>query len=60
MIKKFALWETKHPKKIIIIALLLIIPSLIGFAFTRVNYDIMSYLPDTDRKSTRLNSSHWS
>lgn len=47
MIKKFALWETKHPKKIIIIALLLIIPSLIGFAFTRVNYDIMSYLPDT-------------
>ena len=47
MIKKFALWETKHPKKIILIALLPIIPSMIGFAFTRVNYDIMSYLPDT-------------
>ncbi len=47
MIKKLALWESKHPKKIIIIALILLIPSLLGFAFTRVNYDIMSYLPDT-------------
>lgn len=47
MIKKLALWESKHPKKIVIIALLLLIPSLLGFAFTKVNYDIMSYLPDT-------------
>lgn len=47
MIKKFALWESKHPKTIIVVALLLLIPSLLGFIFTRVNYDIMSYLPDT-------------
>ncbi len=47
MIKKFALWEAKHPKKVILIALLLLIPSLFGFAFTKVNYDIMSYLPDS-------------
>lgn len=47
MIKKFALWEAKHPKRVILIALLLLIPSLFGFAFTKVNYDIMSYLPDS-------------
>lgn len=47
MIKKLALWEAKHPKKVILIALLLLIPSLFGFAFTKVNYDIMSYLPDS-------------
>lgn len=47
MIRKLALWEAKHPKKIILIALLLLIPSLLGFAFTKVNYDIMSYLPGT-------------
>ena len=47
MIKKLALWETKHPKTVIIIAMILIIPSVLGFAFTRVNYDMMSYLPDT-------------
>ena len=46
MIKKLALWETKHPKTVVLIALLLVIPSLFGFIFTKVNYDIMSYLPD--------------
>lgn len=47
MIKKLALWETNHPKTIVLIALILLIPSLLGLVFTRVNYDIMSYLPDT-------------
>ena len=37
---------TEKPKKIIIISLLLLIPSLIGYIFTGVNYDILSYLPD--------------
>ena len=32
---------------ILIISALLIIPSVIGFAKTRVNYDLLSYLPDT-------------
>ena len=32
---------------ILIISALLIIPSVIGFAKTRVNYDLLSYLPDS-------------
>lgn len=44
--KKIALWEAKHPKTVLLLALLLLIPALIGFACTGVNYDILSYLPD--------------
>lgn len=44
--KKIALWESKHPKTVLLFALLLLIPALIGFACTGVNYDILSYLPD--------------
>ena len=44
--RKIALWEAEHPKKVLVIALLLIIPAFLGFIFTGVNYDIMSYLPD--------------
>ncbi len=36
----------KHKKLIFIIALLLLIPSAIGMMATRVNYDILAYLPD--------------
>ncbi len=32
-------------KLILIITLLLIIPSIIGYAFTKVNFDILTYLP---------------
>lgn len=35
----------KHRKAILIISFLLLIPSVIGYANTRVNYDILSYLP---------------
>ena len=35
----------KKPKLIVIVSLLLLIPSLIGYLFTNVNYDILSYLP---------------
>lgn len=45
--KRMALWEAKHPKIVIAIALALIVPAIIGFIMTRVNYDIMSYLPDS-------------
>lgn len=45
--KRIALWEAKHPKIVIAIALALVIPSIFGFIMTRVNYDIMSYLPDS-------------
>ena len=36
----------KHRKLILIIALLLLIPSIIGMKATRINYDILVYLPD--------------
>lgn len=36
----------KYRKAILIIALLLLIPSVIGMAKTRINYDILVYLPD--------------
>lgn len=37
---------TKKPKLIILISLLLLIPSIVSYIFTDVNYDILSYLPD--------------
>ena len=36
----------KHKRLILIIALLLLIPSVIGMKATRINYDILVYLPD--------------
>lgn len=44
--RKIALWEAKHPKTVLIAALLLLIPAFLGFFGTKVNYDILSYLPD--------------
>ncbi len=32
---------------ILVVALLLLIPSVFGMIFTRVNYDMLNYLPDT-------------
>lgn len=40
-------WITKHKNIILIIAFLLLIPSGIGYVSTRVNYDVLSYLPET-------------
>lgn len=45
MIKKFARWLTRHTRAVLIIAVLLLIPSVIGAVNTYVNYDILSYLP---------------
>ena len=47
MINKLASWITKHPKTVILIAVVLLIPSILGFIFTPVNYDILSYLPES-------------
>ncbi|MCF0137780.1 MAG: MMPL family transporter, partial [Oscillospiraceae bacterium] len=44
--RKIALWEARHPKLVLLIALLLVIPAAVGFFSTGVNYDILSYLPD--------------
>lgn len=45
MIQKIAKWEACHPKLVITFAVLLLIPAVIGFLCTGVNYDILSYLP---------------
>ena len=37
----------KYRKIILIVALVLLIPSIIGYKATRVNYDILLYLPNT-------------
>ena len=44
--KKIAFWEARHPKLVLLIAFLLVIPAAIGFFSTGVNYDILSYLPE--------------
>ncbi|WP_373220163.1 efflux RND transporter permease subunit [Blautia obeum] len=44
---KFGKWIAKHKVLIVIISMLLLIPSFLGMAATRVNYDILSYLPDS-------------
>ncbi len=43
---KFGKWVCKHRKLIVIIALLLLIPAIIGMKATRINYDILVYLPE--------------
>ena len=43
---KFGEWIVKHRALILIIGVLLLIPSTLGYVKTRVNYDILSYLPD--------------
>ncbi len=45
MISKLSVFIAKHPKIILLIAIILLVPSVFGFIFTRVNYDILSYLP---------------
>ena len=50
--KKIADFIAHHPKFMIIVMTLLLIPSVIGYKATGVNYDILSYLPK-DLKSTQ-------
>lgn len=44
--EKFGEFICKYRKIILIIALVLLIPSIIGIKLTRINYDILVYLPD--------------
>lgn len=44
--QKFGKAICKHRKLILLIALLLLIPSIIGIKTTNINYDILVYLPD--------------
>ena len=36
----------KHRKLILLCAVILLVPSVIGMALTRINYDMLNYLPD--------------
>ncbi|MFG6348439.1 MAG: MMPL family transporter [Lachnospiraceae bacterium] len=40
-------WITKHKNIILLAAVILLVPSAIGYVTTRVNYDVLSYLPAT-------------
>ena len=42
---KLGEWIAKHRVLVLVIGTLLLIPSALGFLGTRVNYDILSYLP---------------
>ena len=44
--QKFGEFVCKHKRIILIIMLILLIPSIIGMKATRINYDILVYLPD--------------
>ena len=43
---KVGKWIARHRILMLLIGVLLIIPSVIGIAKTKVNYDLLSYLPD--------------
>ncbi|MCI8436712.1 MAG: MMPL family transporter [Lawsonibacter sp.] len=45
MVEKIAHKLTRNPKLVALIAALMLIPALMGYAATRINYDILSYLP---------------
>ena len=45
--KKIGHFVAKHKYLILILSLLLMIPSAMGYLSTKINYDILSYLPDT-------------
>ena len=45
MVEKIAHKLTRNPRLVALIAVLLLIPSALGYIGTRVNYDILTYLP---------------
>ena len=44
--KKIGNYIVNHSLLIIIVSLILLIPAVFGFIKTRINYDILVYLPD--------------
>ena len=44
--QKFGELICKNKRKILLIMLILLIPSIIGMKATRINYDILVYLPE--------------
>lgn len=46
MVDRFSKFAANNSRIILIVAVLLVIPSVFGIASTKINYDILSYLPD--------------
>ncbi len=44
---KFGKWVARHKILILIFAVVLFIPAVFGYVKTRINYDLLSYLPDS-------------
>ncbi len=55
MLEKIAHGLSRKPKLAALIAALLLIPSAIGYAATRVNYDILTYLPQDLESAQGMN-----
>ena len=58
--KSFAKFVVKHRLAVLVVALLLVVPSVLGMASTRVNYDMLDYLPgsmDTVKGQAELKES---
>lgn len=45
MLNKISHALTRRPKLVVLVAVLLLIPCLLGMIATRINYDILSYIP---------------
>ena len=45
MVEKIARRLTRKPKLVAFIGVILLIPALLGIIGTRINYDILTYLP---------------
>ena len=46
--KKFSKFIANHSKLIVVFAIILMVPAFIGYMKTRINYDILVYLPDSN------------
>ena len=52
----FGGFAVKHKKLILLFAVILLVPSVIGMALTRINYDMLDYLPDDIEKQVESTS----
>ena len=43
---KYSKYITDNSKLIVILAIVLLIPTIIGYIHTKINYDILIYLPE--------------
>ncbi len=55
MLEKIAHGLSRKPKLVALIAVALLLPSAIGYAATRVNYDILTYLPQDLESAQGMN-----